>query len=100
MRLCGAGASEQRTDRSFDVSGFARHTPLDQRLSAVLASQTESHEPVDADVQQPSEEWPRIARTIQRLGLTPEELPQTAPGEPAPAAPSPEPAPNPPEEKG
>ena len=46
-----------------------------------------------------ADEWPRIARTIERLGLTPEELLEAAPGEPA-ADPSPEPAPTPPEEKG
>ena len=46
-----------------------------------------------------ADEWPRIARTIERLGLTPEELLEAAPGDPA-ADPSPEPAPTPPEEKG
>jgi hypothetical protein len=47
-----------------------------------------------------AEEWPRIARTIQRLGLTPEELLQAAAREPAAAAPSPQRAPIRPEEKG
>ena len=46
-----------------------------------------------------AEEWPRIARTIQRLGLTPEELLKAAPREPAAAAPSSAPVP-PPEEQG
>src|SRR5687768_2195117 len=46
-----------------------------------------------------AEEWPRIARTIQRLGLTPEELLKAAPRELAAAAPSSEPVP-PPEEQG
>ena len=36
-----------------------------------------------------AEEWPRVARTIQRLGLTPEELLEAS--EPAAAAPSPAP---------
>lgn len=37
------------------------------------------------------EEWPRIHATIQRLGLTAEELLDAAPGEPASEAPRPEP---------
>jgi GntR family transcriptional regulator len=45
-----------------------------------------------------AEEWPRVARTIQRLGLTPEELLQAAAREPA-AAPSPIPAPMPHKDK-
>lgn len=45
-----------------------------------------------------AEEWPRVAQTIQRLGLTPEELLQAAAPEPA-AAPSPEPAPIVPKKK-
>jgi GntR family transcriptional regulator len=44
-------------------------------------------------------EWPRVARTIQRLGLTPEELLEAAPREPAAAAPSPKLAPIAPEDK-
>ena len=43
-----------------------------------------------------ADEWPRIARTIERLGLTPEELLEAAPA----ADPAPVPAPTPPEEKG
>jgi GntR family transcriptional regulator len=47
-----------------------------------------------------AEEWPRVARTIQRLGLTPAELLNPAAREPAEvAAPSPEPAPIPPKGK-
>jgi GntR family transcriptional regulator len=38
------------------------------------------------------EEWPRISQTIQRLGLTPEELLRAATGEPASHAAQPEPA--------
>ena len=32
------------------------------------------------------QEWPRVAETIRRLGLTPEDLLRAAPGEPAPEA--------------
>src|SRR5687768_6853948 len=38
-----------------------------------------------------AEEWPRVARTIQRLGLTPDELLQSAARAPAGAAGSPQP---------
>jgi len=38
------------------------------------------------------EEWPRISRTIQRLGLTTEELLRAAAGEPAADAAQPKPA--------
>jgi|SRR4051812_6903328 GntR family transcriptional regulator len=44
------------------------------------------------------DEWPRIARTIQRLGLAPEDLPHAVPDD-APGAASPEPPPHPPEEQ-
>ena len=46
-----------------------------------------------------AEEWPRITRTIQRLGITPEELLERIPAAPADAVPSSEPAPDLPEEK-
>ena len=46
-----------------------------------------------------AEEWPRVARTIERLGLTPEELLEAAAPEPAAAASSPERAPIPPRAK-
>lgn len=46
------------------------------------------------------EEWPRIYETIQRLGLTAEELLNAAPGVPASDSPKPEPtAPDSPEEE-
>ena len=47
-----------------------------------------------------AEEWPRVARTIQRLGLTPEELLQAAAREPAAATASTEPAAKRPRDKG
>jgi GntR family transcriptional regulator len=46
------------------------------------------------------EEWPRISQTIQRLGLTPEELLQAAAREPTAAAASPKPAAIRPKDKG
>src|SRR5688572_2026337 len=47
-----------------------------------------------------AEDWPRVARTIRRLGLTPEELLQAAAREPAAATAAPEPAAKRPREKG
>ena len=46
------------------------------------------------------EEWPRVARTIQRLGLTPDELLRAEAREPAGAAASPQPAAIRPRDKG
>ena len=47
-----------------------------------------------------AEEWPRVTRTIQRLGLTAEQLLQAAAREPAGATTSPEPTAIRPREKG
>ena len=46
-----------------------------------------------------AEQWPAIARTIRRLGLTPEELLQAPPVDPADGPPSAEPVTKLPEEK-
>jgi DNA-binding transcriptional regulator YhcF (GntR family) len=46
------------------------------------------------------EEWPRIARTIERLGLTAEELLENPPRDTPAGAPSPEPAANRAKKKG
>ena len=46
------------------------------------------------------EEWPRISQTIQRLGLTPEELLQAAARKPTAATASPKPAAIRPKDKG
>jgi GntR family transcriptional regulator len=83
QQLVDEGLVETRRGRGMFINAGARELLLQGDRRKFLA-----------------EEWPRIARTIQRLGLTPEELLQAAPGEPAPAAPSSEPAPTPPEEKG
>jgi len=83
QRLVDEGLVEARRGLGMYVNAGARELLLQGERQKFLA-----------------EEWPRITRTIQRLGLTPEELLEAAAREPAPATPSPESARILPEEKG
>jgi GntR family transcriptional regulator len=83
QQLVDEGLVEARRGLGMYVNGGARALLLQGERRKFLA-----------------EEWPRVARTILRLGLTPEELLQAAAREPAAATASPEPAANRPKDKG
>jgi GntR family transcriptional regulator len=83
QRLVDEGLVETRRGRGMFINAGARELLLRGEREKFLA-----------------EAWPRIARTIQRLGLTPEELLQAAPTERSTGtAASPEPTPDPSEEQ-
>jgi len=83
QQLVDEGLVETRRGRGMYINAGARELLLQSERQKFLA-----------------EEWPRIARNIQRLGLTPEELLQAAAREPVAATASAEPAPSRPEKKG
>jgi GntR family transcriptional regulator len=73
QQLGDEGLVETRRGRGMFIKPGARHLLMEGERQKFLA-----------------EQWPRIHATIQRLGLTPEELLEAAPGPPKPSPDSPE----------